>query len=754
MRMKDIANRDSGRKSVGEICNHRVRQPQDERKAVQRSTFTRWMNVFLKRRDPPEEVIDLFADFQDGRILMALLEELSGCKLLYRFRSSSQRIFRLNNISKALAFLDDRHVRLPGIDATGIADGIPSAVLHLVWSMVLHFQVKKVTQGLQRHLSSSLFSLTTSIYPSSSDLLPQPNNIGSDCGNTLPSTGRKAAREPKYHGKAIKTLLQWVQRCTSRFGVEVHDFGRSWKNGLAFLALIKSINPDLVDLTESLSKQPRENIQLAFTIAHRSLDIQPLLEPEDVCGPSLDEQSIITYVSMFLGNCSATDKDDTTDIQVSEFPNCGSLQCPEADEADGRASVQGLEKSREQLLWKRWEERSPGSPVNTLITTSEATSPFDKKKSRSQSISQLPSPLDAGPVSQEIRSWMENAPSNRGDSKPGGGESHFSFSSEEGIYSLSALDSDEEEAYSYILDLPKDVFPPCNDLKRRVSSVEEETVEEMFMSRRQTKASEHLETWREASNGRRHPEDSNAHLVKHAWCERENSKLFDGDSWKIEVEKCVIKNQVVANEKEEEKMLKFNEGPERKSGKEEEGYEDEERRTEQSVGHLETLKVGVKAIGVTDKTSYGVKGAAETEEGNDGTKTGTNMEELSNEEDKEECRDGGMTVGGAAEQKDRKCETKRQELPDKAPKVADNTAPKGETRGGVTDHGVESYWTPAGTAAPPSFREERSAPQSSAALWDVTPAEQAALLLLWILLYCYFISGGTLLARYALNTLD
>lgn len=111
------------------------------------------------QRDPPEEVLDLFADFQDGRILMALLEELSGCKLvgvklwsgsrrrrkniiqhnyftvvqftvnltlkniadktvicvfcqLYRFRSSSQRIFRLNNISKALAFLDDRHVSM------------------------------------------------------------------------------------------------------------------------------------------------------------------------------------------------------------------------------------------------------------------------------------------------------------------------------------------------------------------------------------------------------------------------------------------------------------------------------------------------------------------------------------------------------------------------------------------------------------------------------------------------------------------
>ncbi|KAM7368208.1 hypothetical protein PAMP_014452 [Pampus punctatissimus] len=138
-----------------------------------------------------------------------------------------------------------------------------------------------MTGGLQRHMSSSL-SLSMSSYPSSGDLSPQPNDIGSYSSYTLPSKGRNAAREPKYHGKAIKTLLQWVQRCTSKFGVEIHDFGKSWRSGLAFLAMIKSINPALVSLRESLSREPRENIQQAFTIAHHSLDIPPLLEPEGV----------------------------------------------------------------------------------------------------------------------------------------------------------------------------------------------------------------------------------------------------------------------------------------------------------------------------------------------------------------------------------------------------------------------------------------------------------------------------------------
>lgn len=62
--------------------------------------------------------------------------------------------------------------------------------------------------------------------------------------------------------------------------MEVEDFGKSWSSGLAFLALIKSINPALVDLRASLLREPRENLQQAFTLASHSLGIAPLLEPE------------------------------------------------------------------------------------------------------------------------------------------------------------------------------------------------------------------------------------------------------------------------------------------------------------------------------------------------------------------------------------------------------------------------------------------------------------------------------------------
>ncbi|KAK2856519.1 hypothetical protein Q5P01_005254 [Channa striata] len=459
--MQKAANQDLEKNLAGEISDHV--QPEDQRKAVQKRTFTRWMNVFLQRCDPPVEVHDLFTDIQDGRILMALLEELSGCKLLYRFRSSSHRIFRLNNISKALAFLDDRHVKLFGIDASSIADGLPCAVLNLVWNIILYFQVKEVTGGLQRHLSSSLSSLSMNSYPSSSDLLPQPNESGSYTRNTLPSKGRKRARESKYHGKSIKTLLKWVQRCTSKFGVEVHDFGKSWRSGLAFLAMVKSINPELVDLKESLSREPKENIEQAFMIACQYLHIPLLLEPEDVTCSSPDEQSIITYVSMFLKHCSGTTEEHTTDTEILT-PNFGSPASVHfggtiAYDPQAQALLTGLEnQNSEHPLRKRWFRNSSGSLCGTSFHSNGAVTAH-----LSSSSSDVFSPVHH----------------HQEQSKPSVDESPFSLSSEEGIYSLSALDPDEEDAYSYILDLNKEVFLPYNQLKSQVVRVEEEAAEEI-----------------------------------------------------------------------------------------------------------------------------------------------------------------------------------------------------------------------------------------------------------------------------------
>lgn len=65
-----------------------------------------------------------------------------------------------------------------------------------------------------------------------------------------------------------------------RYGVAVQDFSKSWISGLAFLAVIKSIDSGLVDMRKALLRSSRENLEDAFRIAHYSLGIPRLLEPE------------------------------------------------------------------------------------------------------------------------------------------------------------------------------------------------------------------------------------------------------------------------------------------------------------------------------------------------------------------------------------------------------------------------------------------------------------------------------------------
>ncbi|XP_078797227.1 uncharacterized protein clmna isoform X3 [Oryzias latipes] len=263
---------------------------QMEREAVQKRTFTRWMNLHLQKCDPPIQIQDLFQDIQDGFILMVLLEELSGCKLIQGFKKSSHRIFRLNNIAKVLAFLEERNVKLVSIDAADVADGNSSIILGLLWNIILFFQIKELTGNIQ------------SQFPSCSSLSSIPTSSDSDTSHSsTPSEERRSASNAlKENSKAIKKLLQWIQRKTRKYGVAVQDFGRSWTSGLAFLALIKSIDSSLVDMRKALLRSSRENLEDAFRIAHYSLGIPRLLEPEDVGFNEPDEQSIIMYVSQFL----------------------------------------------------------------------------------------------------------------------------------------------------------------------------------------------------------------------------------------------------------------------------------------------------------------------------------------------------------------------------------------------------------------------------------------------------------------------
>nr|XP_034970277.1 dystrophin isoform X11 [Zootoca vivipara] len=231
--------------------NDIIKSRSDEREDVQKKTFTKWVNAqFAKFGTYPIE--DLFNDFQDGRRLLELLEGLTGQKLSKE--RGSTRVHALNNVNKALQVLQKNNVDLVNIGSTDIVDGNHKLTLGLIWSIILHWQVKDVMKNIMAGLQQT---------------------------------------------NSEKILLSWVRQSTQNYPqVNVVNFTSSWSDGLAFNALIHSHRPDLFDWDSVVRQQSAvQRLDHAFNVAKRHLGIEKLLDPEDVATAYPDKKSILMYVT-------------------------------------------------------------------------------------------------------------------------------------------------------------------------------------------------------------------------------------------------------------------------------------------------------------------------------------------------------------------------------------------------------------------------------------------------------------------------
>ncbi|XP_026153746.1 smoothelin [Mastacembelus armatus] len=96
-------------------------------------------------------------------------------------------------------------------------------------------------------------------------------------------------------------LLDWCRAKTEPYeGVDIQNFSSSWKDGIAFCALVHRFFPDAFEYSILNPNKPRDNFQLAFSTAERLAGCPPLLDADDLVRmKEPDWKCVYTYIQEF-----------------------------------------------------------------------------------------------------------------------------------------------------------------------------------------------------------------------------------------------------------------------------------------------------------------------------------------------------------------------------------------------------------------------------------------------------------------------
>ncbi|NXR99238.1 ACTN1 protein, partial [Oxylabes madagascariensis] len=216
-------------------------------------TFTAWCNSHLRKAGTQIENIE--EDFRDGLKLMLLLEVISGERLAKPERGK-MRVHKISNVNKALDFIASKGVKLVSIGAEEIVDGNVKMTLGMIWTIILRFAIQDI------------------------------------------SVEETSAKEG---------LLLWCQRKTAPYkNVNIQNF-----HIREMLCTLLKVGANVLPLFLS-QDDPLTNLNTAFDVAEKYLDIPKMLDAEDIVGTARpDEKAIMTYVSSFYHAFSGAQKAET-----------------------------------------------------------------------------------------------------------------------------------------------------------------------------------------------------------------------------------------------------------------------------------------------------------------------------------------------------------------------------------------------------------------------------------------------------------
>lgn len=128
-----------------------------------------------------------------------------------------------------------------------------------------------------------------------------PSAVTAVMGRELASSSPKPSPIPSPilggRPNASQSLLAWCREVTKNYrGVKITNFTTSWRNGLAFCALLHHFRPDFIDYKALNPQDIKENNKKAYD-GFASLGISRLLEPSDMVLLAIpDKLTVMTYL--------------------------------------------------------------------------------------------------------------------------------------------------------------------------------------------------------------------------------------------------------------------------------------------------------------------------------------------------------------------------------------------------------------------------------------------------------------------------
>jgi len=210
---------------------------------VQKKTFTRWANSFLRYR--ALKINELAEDLTDGIMLVQLLEILSDKSLGKYNKTPKLKPQKLENISAALQFIQRQGIKLVAIGPEDIHDQNLKLDLGLIWTLILRFQIQR--------------------------------------------------GGPDANAKA--QLLEWVKKQVAPYGLKPRNFNMDWTDGKVISALTDSLKPGTLPF-DGITGNALNDTETAMDTAEKEYAITKLMDAADMVEMP-DELAVMTYVSLF-----------------------------------------------------------------------------------------------------------------------------------------------------------------------------------------------------------------------------------------------------------------------------------------------------------------------------------------------------------------------------------------------------------------------------------------------------------------------